>query len=83
VSFDPTVLSTTANTHRTLRLPATEQKVDLKRAAIYRGTREGWLLKPVQISARARRDSAGVPPDHLPCYLYRIATHSLAGDCTP
>lgn len=43
----------TAHTHRILRLPATEQKVGLKRDAIYRGAREGWFPKPVQISARA------------------------------
>lgn len=43
----------TANTNRILRLPATEQKVGLKRDAIYRGAREGWFPRPVQISARA------------------------------
>ncbi len=55
----------TANTNRILRLPATEQKVGLKRDAICRGAREGWFPKPVQISARA----TGWPEHELDAFI--------------
>lgn len=38
---------------RVLRLPETERKLGLKRDAIYRGGREGWLPKPIRIGPRA------------------------------